>query len=182
MSRDSKVAAIMASTAAVVIVSILALFLISKAAIRANSDLIGHHRIIGGLQELLSTLKDAETGQRGYLLTGDQEYLHPYDLALGRIGQELAALGAAEKAGAVSPAKTNQLAGLIHKKLDELQKTIFLRHHQGLPAALAIVTTDYGKKTMDQIRAVISVLTADQETSSRWLTVPRPIFVSGKTS
>src|SRR5215204_5297935 len=48
--------------------------------------------VIAKLEEVLSTLKDAETGQRGFLLTGDERYLEPYRAATGRLGAELAEL------------------------------------------------------------------------------------------
>src|SRR5579872_7405539 len=102
MSQKSQVATIIASAGAVIIASMLAIFLMGRAAINANADLILRHKVIAQLQETLSTIKDAETGQRGYLLTGDQQYLQPHHQAVGRIGQELENLAAAARAGELS--------------------------------------------------------------------------------
>src|SRR5690348_9346738 len=122
MSQKSRIATIITSAGAVIIAGMLAIFLMGKAAINANSDLIIRHKVIGQLQETLSTIKDAETGQRGYLLTGDQQYLQPHHRAVGRIGQELETLAAAASAGELSAADVSKLSQLTNQKLDELQQ------------------------------------------------------------
>ena len=122
-----------------------------------------YHVVIGGLQETLSTLKDAETGQRGYLLTGQEQYLQPHDQAASRIGQELENLAAEARAGELSAADLATLSQLANAKLSELQQTILLRRTQGLPPALAIVQTGFGKNTMSSIRVVIARMITQQE-------------------
>ena len=52
------------------------------------------HEVLGQLEQVMSTLKDAETGQRGYLLTGERPYLEPYELALPRLHGQLERLRA----------------------------------------------------------------------------------------
>lgn len=104
-------------------------------------------------------MKDAETGQRGYLLTGKEQYLKPHDQAVAQIGQELETLATEERAGELSAADVTTLAQLANAKLDELQQTILLRRTQGLPPALAIVQTGFGKNTMDSIRAIVTRMT-----------------------
>jgi PAS domain S-box-containing protein len=163
MSQKSKLATIVGTAGAVTVASLVAVFLMGRAAIDANADLVRYHVVIGGLQETLSTLKDAETGQRGYLLTGKEQYLQPHDQAAARIGQELENLAAEARAGELSASDVSTLAQLANAKLAELQQTILLRRTQGLPPALAIVQTDFGKNTMDSIRLVITRLTSQQE-------------------
>jgi PAS domain S-box-containing protein len=163
MSQRSKLAAIVGTAGVVTVVSLVAVFLMGRAAIAANADLVRYHVVIGGLQETLSTLKDAETGQRGYLLTGKEQYLQPHDQAAARIGQELENLAAEARAGELSASDVSTLAQLANAKLAELQQTILLRRTQGLPPALAIVQTDFGKNTMDSIREVITRMTTQQE-------------------
>ena len=102
MSQRSKLATIVGTAGAVTVASLVAVFLMGRAAINANADLVRYHVVIGGLQETLSTLKDAETGQRGYLLTGKEQYLQPHDQAAARIGQELENLAAEARAGELS--------------------------------------------------------------------------------
>lgn len=163
MSKKSKLAAIIATTGGVILISLVAVFLMGWAAIDANDDVLRYHVAIGQLREILSTLKDAETGQRGYLLTGEEKYLQPYQQAIGRVPQELEALTAKAKTGELSAGEITSLSQLTSQKLAELRQTIMIRRAQGLPAALAIVETDFGKNTMDSIRAEVAHINAQQE-------------------
>jgi methyl-accepting chemotaxis protein len=113
------------------------------------------------LADLLSELKDAETGQRGFLLTNDESYLAPYQSALGTIKSTLDDL---RKLTADNPDQQHRLTALsaaADAKLVELKQTIDLRRTQGLDAALKIVVSNVGKNQMDQIRALIAE--SDQE-------------------
>lgn len=113
------------------------------------------------LADLLSELKDAETGQRGYLLTGDESYLAPHEAALHEIQGTFADV---VKRTADNPSQQRRLAGLsplIDGKLAELKETIELRRTQDLEAALKVVRNNSGKVLMDQIRTIIAE--ADQE-------------------
>lgn len=115
------------------------------------------HAIGTHLAELLSALKDAETGQRGFLITGEQRYLQPYDDARQAIAREQNALATLAIAPA-EQAKLAELAPLVASKLEELQQTIDLRQHTGFDAARRVVLTDKGKSVMDEIRRTIGTL------------------------
>jgi methyl-accepting chemotaxis protein len=119
------------------------------------------HQVRIGFAELLSTMKDAETGQRGYLLTGDDGYLAPYSSALGSIQSTESEL---RRLTADNPAQQRRLTGLsqaIDNKLAELKQTIDLRRSQVLDAALKVVLNNSGKALMDQARDIVGA--ADQE-------------------
>ena len=124
-------------------------------------------QVVEHTNTLLSLLKDAETGQRGFLLTGEERYLEPYRQALAAIPPTLDALTAESDAGQAGELeRTERLRPLVKAKLDELQQTVELRRSQGMAQALAIVRTDRGKAAMDQIRSVcgeIEVATYDRE-------------------
>src|ERR1700735_1788797 len=110
------------------------------------------------LEDVLSTVKDAETGQRGYLLTDRESYLAPYNAATQQIAPRLAAL---QRLTADNPAQQERLAPLKQHaaaKLNELKLTIDLRRTQGQAAALAEVQTDRGKQDMDAIRDAVSAM------------------------
>jgi PAS domain S-box-containing protein len=107
-------------------------------------------------ERLLSTLCDAETGQRGFLLTGDTAYLEPYHDAVARIDGEIDAMAALLAADPSSGTWLTGLRTLAGSRLDELAGTIALYHDQGLNAALAIVRTHVGKRTMDALRGEIA--------------------------
>ena len=110
-------------------------------------------RVVEGTDDLLSSLKDAETGQRGFLLTGEDRYLEPYRQALKSLPAALNELGSAMALPRPDQAeRIEALKPLVQEKLDELRQTIELYQSKRPDAALAIVRTDRGKALMDQIR------------------------------
>lgn len=135
--------------------------------LREGSDrIIRTHIAIVNLDELLSQVQDAETGQRGYLLTNNESYLGPYNTALRAIPTKLDEIA---KRTSENPGQSQRLTILrthVDGKLSELAKTIELRRTQGLESALAIVNSDQGKVEMDAIRAQIAAM-AQAETEVR---------------
>ncbi|MFO0967819.1 MAG: PAS domain S-box protein [Gemmataceae bacterium] len=121
------------------------------------------HEVIGELENLLSTLKDAETGQRGYLLTEDPKYLEPYEDALGRVQAVVAHL---KELTSDSPDQQARLAALEEKttvRLDELKQTVALMRKGDRPAAIRIVRANTGKATMDDLRRRVGVMRQAEE-------------------
>ena len=115
------------------------------------------------LKDLDIAARDAETGQRGFLLTGDSAYLAPYDAALGQVGALQIAL---QRLTADSPAQQDRLralAPLLQLKLQELAQTMQVRRDTGLDAALQMVRTNAGRGYMTGIRAVLGAMTADEQ-------------------
>jgi len=106
------------------------------------------------LESFLSTVKDAETGQRGFLLTGDPAYLAPYRAALPKLQTALDRLRNLTGATGTPNMNTHagQLATLIGGKLTELQTTLAVNERDGHDAALGVVNTGLGRKQMDDIR------------------------------
>jgi two-component system cell cycle sensor histidine kinase/response regulator CckA len=108
--------------------------------------------------ELLSLLKDAESGQRGYLLTGEAAHLVDYNQALLRIRGTLAALGA--DAGGGDRRRLYELVGI---ELDEMAQSIRIRDQGDSSAALASVQTGRGKQIMDQVHDLVARNIAQEE-------------------
>lgn len=109
------------------------------------------------IEQLLAALKDCETGQRGYLLTGETRYLEPYASGKEEVGEKLKALRDLSD-NAADKQQLDSLAPLITSKLAELGETIELRRTKGLDAALPVVMSDRGKTAMDQIREITGEL------------------------
>ncbi|MGN6479201.1 response regulator [Luteibacter sp.] len=118
------------------------------------------HEAVAALTNVLSSLQDAETGQRGYLLTGNEGYLEPYRAAVGVIPGRLDVARAAMSDDPAQVARLVELKARTGDKLDELAQTIALRRKQGLEAALAVVNSDRGKTAMDDIRARLAAMGA----------------------
>ncbi len=111
-------------------------------------------RLLVEMKSLFSDVQDAETGQRRYLLTGDEAYLAPYIAARREIYPRLALV---EQLGHEFRGQTrngDELYQLVGQRLDHLELIIALRRELGLEAALAAVKGGSGKAAMDQLRVV----------------------------
>lgn len=127
--------------------------------LRENSRNVAHtHEVITSLDELLSILKDAETGQRGYVLTGNQKYLKPYNDAIQAVGEQIAKVDMLIEDRPEEQARMEQAKVHIKNKIAELQQSIDLRAAQGFAAAMALVETDSGRIDMEAIRTQIRLM------------------------
>ena len=116
------------------------------------------------LSQTESLLKDAETGQRGFLYTGEQRYLAPYDLAIQQIDPAIQKLAELTVDNPYQETRVPQLQTLAHQKLDELRETISLYQSGQLDEARALVLSDTGRQTMDRIRGLVASM-QQEETS-----------------
>ena len=115
---------------------------------------------------VLKDLTDMETGQRGYLLTGNSAYLQPYTDAKGRIETDFAALrvGLVNKAESARSQEA-QLESLANSKQEEMERSITLRQQGYRHRAFMLVDSNEGMEYMDRARALLSSLSV-AETSS----------------
>ncbi|MDF5707469.1 MAG: response regulator [Nostoc sp. S4] len=114
--------------------------------------------VLSRLEALNLQLTNAETGQRGYLITGEQRYLEPYNAAIQVVDRQLNEL---QTLTADNPNQQNRLdilQPLIAQKLAELKETIDLRQNQNFEAAQKVVLTDRGKQLMTEIRKLIEAM------------------------
>ncbi|MEP0872955.1 CHASE3 domain-containing protein [Leptolyngbya sp. FACHB-17] len=122
---------------------------------RDSSQWVSHtNEVLAKAESVLSEVKDAETGQRGFLLTQKTRYLQPYYDSVRQASRELQDLQSLTRDNPRQQARIQQLQPLISAKFLELKQTVDLNRAQGLTAALAVVQTDQGQALMDQIRAV----------------------------
>jgi signal transduction histidine kinase/CHASE3 domain sensor protein len=121
------------------------------------------YEVLGTLRDLGIALRDAETGERGYLLTGDADYLAPYQAAQGRISilqgdlQHLTADNPAQQA------RLRSLAPVIQRLLEQFAQTIQVRRDSGLDAAITQLRTRAGRDTMQTIQDGLSAMTAEEQ-------------------
>ena len=114
------------------------------------------------LAEVLSVVQGAETGQRGYLLTGERSYLEPYEQSISKIGTALGELAEATWETPSQRERVEQLRVLIGQKLTELRTTVTRRESGDAVGALAIVHGDSGERLGKQIRQLISTMRDDE--------------------
>ena len=114
--------------------------------------------VVNAIDDVLATLVDAETGQRGYLLTQREEYLEPYRAALAAADTRLRDLAGLLADNATQTRRLEELKPLVERKFDELRRTIELQQAGQHAQALALVTTDEGLHTMDTLRSVAAAM------------------------
>ena len=120
--------------------------------------------ILREMDDLALAITNAETGQRGYLLTGEDSYLQPFRAASPQVEHSLANLGAL--IGGSNPdqrARLEELTAAVHVRMDELRNTIELRRTQGQSPAMAMLRVGVGQRAMETIRRVTLSMNAQQE-------------------
>jgi len=126
--------------------------------IRNDDDVIHSYDVLDSLSDTMSLVKDAETGERGYLITGSEIYLEPYDQAVSSINQHLQQLRSLTAGDPVAAPLVALLSEHVSTKLSELSESIGLRRRVSFEAAQALVLTDEGKRTMDATRRVSDII------------------------
>ncbi len=119
--------------------------------------------VIDAADGVLAALTDAETSQRGYLLTGEARYLQLYWTTGARLDQSLAGL---HQLTAADPQRSSQVDAIEHaaaEKTAELRQTVELRRAGKINEAMEIVLTDRGKNVMDRVRTLLGTVRADEE-------------------
>ena len=158
-------------TIAGVIIAVLAIVLMALFTYRAlESREVAATRvtqtlqILEGLQSLHSSLKDAETGQRGFLLSNEERYLEPYVAARAAVPSEFTTLRKLmSDSGAEQLQRLETLERIATTKLEELEQTIQLSRAGEEAMAIAIVRSDRGKNAMDQVRSIIGEMKATED-------------------
>jgi CHASE3 domain sensor protein len=133
----------------------------SIAAQRVTSTLA----VLEQLQSILSLVKDAETGQRGFLLTGEDPYLEPNINAKAQLPE---AFRRARQLVGEDQVQQQRLASLelaVNEKLAELDRIIALRRKGDVAGAIAAVRTDRGQVSMDRIRSMVTTMEASERTA-----------------
>src|SRR5664280_2493444 len=120
-------------------------------------------QVQGHLTRVLSLLQDAETGQRGYLLTGNPAYLEPFTSATSDLDKTIEGLGLDVADNATQAQALGTLRLIVNDKLDELLATIELKKANKSEAALAAVSSNKGKVLMDRARDVLARMQAEEQ-------------------
>jgi PAS domain S-box-containing protein len=148
-----------------VLVATLALtYYMGFIALQTNRQLAHELTVRQQVEAFLSALTDMETGQRGFVLTGREEYLEPYTRAQKQIGQLISNLRELSAKGDLPREPVARIIQLTLEKTNELATTIELRKAQGPPAALAEVQNDHGRRLMDSTRDAVAQLTQHETT------------------
>ena len=119
------------------------------------------HEVLDLTSDVLRTLVDAETGQRGFLITGQEDFLEPYQQALARLDQQVRTLKDKTQDNPRQQARIEELEGLTAERLALLRQGINLRR-KSAEQAQALVATGKGKEKMDAIRRLIGTMEEEE--------------------
>jgi len=129
-----------------------------------NNHLVSHtYEVITELESLLSSMKDAETGQRGFLLTGEESYLRPYTTAMSVVDTHLQR---AARLTADNPRQRERIPvvrDLITRERNYLVRNIEARRSGGLEAARVRVLSGEGMRLMDSLRRVVAAMEHEEQ-------------------
>lgn len=129
-----------------------------------NTAQVTHtHEVILALNDLSALVKDAETGQRGFLITGDEKYLQPYSSARKNINERLNRIDSLISDNESQQLRLIKVKSFMSNKLLELQETINLRRTRGFEAARDVVITDHGKSEMDLFRSTLKSMQLEEQ-------------------
>ena len=132
----------------------------SNAAMQGMAHVQSTHALVS---KLLQTMLDAESSHRGYLLTGEEPYLEPYDKSIATIHVQLDQLRDALSNEPDQLAQSSELARQVSRKLSEMELSLQLRRQGNEEAWKFVLSTDVGKKNMDSIRALAGDLLQAQQ-------------------
>src|SRR5258706_5481140 len=131
---------------------------------REDREWVVHtYQVMGQLDGILQGMTDAETGERGYILTGDDSYLAPYLRGLSEVRETSAAVRKLTADNPHQQSSLNAVEPLIAERLRELQEPIRVRRNAGLAAGAAAMREGPGKEYMDRVRATISAMKSEEE-------------------
>jgi signal transduction histidine kinase/ActR/RegA family two-component response regulator len=121
------------------------------------------HRVMIELENCLIAVLNLETGHRGYLITGQEDYLDPYNAAGKAVDERLMELGRLTKDSPVQHDRWERVVKLVRLKKNELAEGIEVRRSRGFEAAAVIVDTNLGRTLMDEIRGLFESMRLEEE-------------------
>ncbi len=157
------------------LVSSVASFISIRNLIDSSSMVRQSNRVIKKLDQTFSLVQDAETGQRGYLLSGDARFLDPYSRAKDKIFEAVTELSVEVSASAAQAENLQKLKNSIYSRLQILDRNLTYKRGN------ATVTPEQlldGKKHMDEIRNMVAVMQAQEQDSLKLRTATMDRFAS----
>jgi CHASE3 domain sensor protein len=149
----------------------------SHALLQQNTNLVVRtYQVMDATRDLLLAAEDAETGQRGFVITGDDSFLSPYIRASERtIPERLSAMETMLRDDPAQLGRVSVLRQLLGEKFEELRRTIQERRTRGFEASRIMVENQSGKKIMDEVRESVSEIDQAEQTllSQRTLQLKR---------
>jgi methyl-accepting chemotaxis protein len=132
-------------------------------ALSQTSYSVAHtHVVLERIASVLSLLKDAETGQRGYIITGDESFLGPYQAAVPAIATTVNDLRELTSDNPAQQKRIGQAEPLIAAKLFELKRVIEMRRNRDVEQAMKAIQAGEGKRLMDELRGMLGEMEREE--------------------
>jgi CHASE3 domain sensor protein len=129
----------------------------------AQNDWVSHtYQVMNEIEGVVSEIKDIQSAQRGYIITGQYDYLTPYDIAQPKVKQHIATLEMLVADNAAQEERLRILKSEAEARIAIAAKIIAAFQREGQKQAFTLVKTGTGKKEMDQIRAVALEMIAEE--------------------
>lgn len=162
---DPKVIRLAFIGALVILAAIGALSVRNTFKLKETSAWVDHtHRVIIQLNEVASTVTDAETYQRSYIITGQQPYLEPYTRALTSLDSKVEALKELTSDNYQQQQRINELEASVKTRLTTLADVIDKRNQEGFERAQQAIVSGRGKRQMEDIRRRVAEIETIEET------------------
>jgi len=124
--------------------------------LRSTSQWTEHtQEVLAALEVVFSDLKNAEAANRGYVITGNEDYLVPYQAAIGRFEKNIAALQDLTRDDTDQAADVAQLRMKMTERLDLMQRTLEARRNAGFPAAQTLIAGGSGRNLMEAVGEIV---------------------------
>jgi PAS domain S-box-containing protein len=157
----TRVALLLASSLLLLAVALLVWFDFESS--RAAESRVEHtYQVLDASQLLFSTIQDADARQRGYLLTGEQQYLDRYRQLVLAEQDQMKELQTLTSDNATQQVRLTELDGVVNARLAQLEKGISARHENGIAAAIQAVRAGEGAHLMTDIRTVLGAVEAEE--------------------
>jgi signal transduction histidine kinase/DNA-binding response OmpR family regulator len=128
------------------------------------SQWVSHtHEVLAELEGTLSSVADAQTATRGYIITGQEAFLEPYQAAAPAVRAHVDRLKSLTADNPDQRRRVVMLGGAVAEKLDSLQENIDARRQKGFEAARQRVATGIGTKQMNTVRVIVSEMKQEEE-------------------
>src|SRR5262245_56147591 len=174
LTKRHRIVATYGGAAIIVMIGVLT-YLARRQAGKSREGVDHTYAVMQATSRTRSDMQDAETGQRGFLLTGDESYLAPYHNALTALRTDSVELRELTRDNPVQQYRLDTLSFLIGERLAALSQGIDLRRMQGAAAAAGSIRNDEGQRLMNEIRRFLAAIDADERVllNHRTLTVER---------
>lgn len=170
---------ILASLALVVLAAVSSLIMV-RGIDRQIGDVVRTYEVRNQARELTIALAEAESSQRGYVLTRDESYLEPYRRAAASIDTRMLSLSAITQDDAAQAERVRAIGGDIVAKTAEMERTVELVESQRSAEARTLIETGMGARLMDEVRSTLEQFIAEEnqklldrnrgiDESRRWL-------------